>query len=139
MEINTRFFGEIEVDEKSIIYFHDGIPGFEEHKKFAILDLEDYKNLKCLQSLLDHHICLLMISPWDYINDYEVQLSDNEIDELKIEKEQDVVIYNIIKIADNKITANLLAPIIININNNNGKQIILSDSKFSIRQEISCL
>jgi flagellar assembly factor FliW len=138
MKIGTRFFGEIEIDEKSILKFHDGIPGSEEHKEFVMLDIEDYKNLKCLQSILDYQICLLMISPWNYISDYEVQLSDNEIDTLKIQMEQDVAVYNIIKVTDNKVTANLLAPVVINVKNNNGKQIILSNSKYSIRQEISC-
>jgi flagellar assembly factor FliW len=81
----------------------------------------------------------LIVSPWNYIGDYEIQLSDNEIGELEIKKEQDVVVYNIIKITENSITANLLAPVIINVINNRAKQIILSDSKYSIRQEISCL
>lgn len=139
MKIKTRFFGEIDIDEKSIINFREGLPGFEEHKEFAILDIEDNKNLKCLQSLLEPGICLLMISPWEYVPDYEVQLSDDEIDFLQIQMEEDVAVYNIIKVTDNKVTANLLAPIVINVKSNNAKQIILSDNKYSIRQEIPCL
>ncbi|TDT50621.1 flagellar assembly protein FliW [Fonticella tunisiensis] len=139
MKIGTRFFGEIEIDEKEIIKFKYGIPGFEHLKEFVILNLEDNPNLKCLQSVEEKSICLMMISPWTYFKDYEIKLSDNEVEELEIEKERDVLIYNIITVRGDKITANLLAPIVINIINNKGKQIILSDSKYSIRQEIPCL
>lgn len=137
MKINTKFFGEIELDDNQIISFKRGIPGFEDEKVFALLDIED-SNFKCLQSLKERDVCLLLISPWDYVKDYEIELSDEEIKELELNSHEQVMVYNVITIRENKITANFLAPIIINIINNNGKQIILSNSKYSIRQEIKC-
>jgi flagellar assembly factor FliW len=139
MKIQTKFFGEIEIDTNSIINFEHGIPGFEDLNNFVLLDIEDNDNLKLLQSIEEIQICLLMISPWEYFKDYEIQLSDEEINELQIKNEHDVVIYNIIKNNDGKITANLLAPVVINVINNRAKQIILSESKYNIRQEIPCL
>lgn len=139
MKIQTKFFGQIEIDTNSIINFEHGIPGFEDLKEYILLGIDDNENLKCLQSIKEIHVCLLMISPWMYFKDYEIQLSDEEINELKIKNEHDVAIYNIIKNNDDKITVNLLAPVVINVINNRAMQIILSESKYNIRQEIPCL
>lgn len=139
MKIETRFFGEVEIEEKSIITFEKGIPGLEHLQKFIILDLEDNQNIKCLQSLEEASICLLITTPWTYFKDYEIQLSDEEISELDLISEADASVYNVITVRGDKITANLMAPVVINVINNKGRQIILSESKYSIRQEISCL
>jgi len=139
MRINTRFFGEIDIDENVIMEFNKGIPGFEELTKFALLDIEDNQSLKCLQSIEESSVCLMAITPWQYFKDYEIKLSDEEIEQLEIENQDEVSVYNIITVRQDKITANLVAPIIINVIKNKGIQIILSDTQYKIRQEIPCL
>lgn len=139
MKIQSKFFGEVEIKASQIISFENGIPGFEEYNKFVLLNFEDTENLKCLQSLDDSNICLVMISPWNYFKDYEIELSADDLKELVIQNEQDVAVYNVITTREERITTNLVAPIVINVLNNIGKQIILSNTKYSIRQEITCL
>lgn len=138
MKISTKFFEEVEIDENLIINFENGIPGFEDLKEYVVLDIED-RNFKCLQSVKEKDICLLIISPWDYFKDYEINLSNNETNELEIKDEKEVMVYNIITVREGKITVNLVAPIVINILNNKAKQIVLSNSKYSIREGIECL
>lgn len=137
MNIETRLFREIEINDKNILTFNEGIPGFENFNKYVILDIED-SNLKCLQSVENKDVCLILINPFDYFLDYEIKLSTDDINKLKISKEQDVSVYNVLNIKNEKITANLLAPIVINAINNLGMQIILQESNYSIRQEIKC-
>lgn len=137
MKIETRLFGEVEIDETSIIIFEKGIPGFEGSLKFALLDIED-SIMKCLQSIEDKNMCLIVINPFDYIKDYEINLSADEIKRLQITKEEDVLIFNILNIKEDKVTANMLAPIVVNVIKKLGVQIILQDSNYSIRQEIKC-
>ncbi|SKA86163.1 flagellar assembly factor FliW [Caloramator quimbayensis] len=139
MIVNTKFFDDIEIDEKEIIYFKDGIPGFEEYKRYVILNIDDKCNLKCLQSVDERDVCLIVINPFEYFLDFEIELSDEEILNLEIENESDVIVYSVLTIRDDKITANLLAPIIINVLKMKGKQIILTNRNYSIRQEIKCL
>lgn len=139
MKIKTKFFGEIEIEENKIVNFKEGIPGFEKLKKFVVLNMEENDTLKCLNSTEDGQICLLLISPWDYFKEYEFELTDNDEKELEINSPEDIVVYNVLTIRENRITANLLSPIVINVLKNKGKQIILSNSKYSIRQEIKCL
>lgn len=138
MRIGTKFFGEIDADEKDIINFSEGIPGFEELKSFIVLSIDEKSDLKCLQSTDNKDVCLILIAPWNYFCDYEIELSDEELNKLGIKKQEDVVVYNVITIRKDKITANLTAPIVINTLNMKGKQIILSNSKYNLRQEIKC-
>lgn len=139
MNISTKFFGVIEIKEKDIINFPCAIPGFDKLTKFLILSIEDNKNIKCLQSIEDVNICLLIISPWEYFNDYNIELSEDEIHELNLNNEEDALVYNIVTVRDDKITANMAAPLIINVIKGAGKQIILSNTNYKVRQEIPCL
>lgn len=138
MIISTKFFDDININENDILTFNEGIPGLEEYKKFIVINIEDSK-LKCLQCIDEKNIALLIINPWDFFNDYEIQLSDEEIKQLEIKSHDDVLVFNIVSVRENKVTANLLAPIVVNIKNKNAKQIILNENKYSIRQEIPCL
>ncbi|SEF99813.1 flagellar assembly factor FliW [Caloramator fervidus] len=138
MMVDTKFFGQVEINEDEILYFEKGIPGLEEYKRYVIIKVED-SNLYCLQSIDEKNIALLTIIPWDYFKDYEIELSCEEMKELGINSYEDVMVYNIVTVREDKITANLLAPIVLNIKNNKAKQIILNDKKYSLRQEIKCL
>ncbi|MBZ4663104.1 MAG: flagellar assembly protein FliW [Caloramator sp.] len=137
MQISTKFFGDLNINNNDIIHFEDGIPGLEEYKNYVILNIED-SNIKCLQNIDEKEICLLLINPWDYFKDYEIELSNEEINLLGINSYEDVLVFNVMTIRDDKITVNLLAPIVINVNNNKAKQVILNEKKYSIRQEIPC-
>lgn len=137
MNINTRLFGEITIDESSIIKFENGIPGFDNYKDYVLLNIED-STMKALQSIEEKDVCLMVINPFEYFKEYEIELSDEEAKELEIDRPEDTLVYNVINIKKDKITVNLAAPIVTNIIKKLGKQIILSDNKYSIRQEIKC-
>jgi flagellar assembly factor FliW len=139
MIIETKFLETIEVNEQQIIKFNFGVPGFEEYKRFVILDIDGSQELKYLQSVDEKNICLLIITPWKHFADYEIELSNDEIKELEITSHEDVLVYNILTVREDKITANLVAPIVINVLKSQAKQIILPNTKYSIRQEIPCL
>lgn len=139
MKIQTKFFEEVEIDDKSIIKFEQGIPGFENLTKFTIFNIEDQPVLKCLQSIENKDICLLIASPWDYFKDYEIQIPDEELNKLNILSDADICVYSVIRVHENSLTANLIAPLVINIKENMGKQIILSNTEYNVRQEIICL
>ena len=138
MIVKTKFFGDIEIDNNLIIKFENGIPGFDTLKEYAIIDVED-RNYKCIQSLDSLETCLLVISPWDYFEKYEIDLLDEDVDELDIKDQSEALVFSILTAREGKITTNLVAPIVINIRTRKAKQIILTNSKYSIREEIKCL
>lgn len=139
MNIQTKFFDEITIDENQIIEFKNGIPGLEEYKKYVVINFDENSKVKCLQSVEDKEICLIITNPFEYFNDYEIQLSDEETYELQISSQEDIAVFSVVTIKNDKVTTNLIAPIILNVIKNRGMQIILSNSKYNIRQEIACL
>lgn len=120
------------------IIFEKGIPGFEEYKYFRISDIEGNKNLKMITSKDDLNIGFVCISPFEVKKDYEINLSDEIINELNIGKPEEVLVLNIITLGKTleSSTVNLKAPIIINIKNNKGKQLILQDDKYKIKEPL---
>ncbi|MEG0642048.1 MAG: flagellar assembly protein FliW [Clostridium sp.] len=138
MKLKTKFFDEIEINENTILNFQNGIPGFEGYKQYALLDFEE-KKIKCLQCIDNVNICLILISPWDYNDTYEINISDDEINNLDIKDQKQVLVFNIVTVRENKITANFVAPIIINVLNNKAMQIVLNNNNYNIREVIECL
>lgn len=139
MKITTKNFGEIEIQEENIITFKDGIPAFEDNKKFAIIDNPgDDIPFKWLQSLDDSNLAFIIVNPFIFRPDYEFDIPKPVLEKLQIEAKEDISVYSIVVIpADmTKMTANLSGPIIINIKTNLGKQIILEDNRYTTKHHI---
>jgi len=138
MVIKSKFFGEIEIEEKDIFTFPEGIPGFTDMHDFAIINDVGNEYISYLQSLKDERICFIMMPPVLAERDYDIELSDSTVKKLDIRKPEDVKLYAILTVAESfsNTTANLKAPIVVNCANNKGIQEILDDERYSIRHRI---
>ena len=138
MKFISKVHGEMQYEENNIITFNKGIPGFNELKKFILLDLEEYEPFKLLQSLENDEISLIVTSPYEFFNDYEIKLSEETIKNLKIESPEQVMILTTVTLNSDvkKITTNLQGPIVINTSNNFGEQIILDNSKYKVKSPL---
>jgi len=137
-KIVTRF-GELEVDEKSIIHFEEGIPGFEDFRDFIIVERQESEPIKWLVCIDEPEITLPIINPWLVRVDYDVKIDEGTVEMLEIESEKDVLIVCVVVIPrDNPkdMTINLLSPIVINIKNNKARQIVMEESKYKIRHKV---
>lgn len=120
------------------ILFEKGIPGFENYRYFNVNIVEGNKKIYNIVSKEDSNIGFISISPFDIKKDYEIDLDDQFIKELDIKDEKDVLVLCLITLGKSlkDSTANLKAPIIINIKNNRGKQLILQDDKYKIKEPL---
>ena len=120
------------------ILFEKGIPGFENYRYFNVNIVEGNKKIYNIVSKEDSNIGFMSISPFDIKKDYEIDLDDQFIKELDIKNEKDVLVLCLITLGKSlkDSTANLKAPIIINIKNNRGKQLILQDDKYKIKEPL---
>ena len=120
------------------VYFEDGIPGLDEYKSYEIKDVEGSDKFKTMISVEEPNVGFVVISPFYVNKDYEINLNGEIIKSLQIEDPKDVLVLNLITLGKTleKSTVNLKAPVIINIKNNKGKQFILQDDKYSIRQPL---
>lgn len=138
MTIQTNV-GEIQIEEKDIVIFKQGIPGFEFLKNFAIIALEDTKPIQWLVSLEDKEVSLPVIDPWLVRYDYHLDIPKNIVDYLKISNQEKVFILVVVRIPNSKpeaMTVNLAAPVIINLDNNQGLQYIPEQSEYKLRHSL---
>lgn len=137
MLLHTSTFGELDVQEEKIIIFKDGIPGFEELKRYVIIILEQTRPFMWLQAV-DEDMSLPVLSPFDLDNSYSPIVDDSVLSELKIEREEDllVLVVSVIPQEVTKMTANMAAPILINTTCGYGRQVLSEGSDYQIRQPI---
>lgn len=135
MKIKTTRFGELEVDKKDIIEFTEGLLGFENLKKFFIVDPGDQTLILWLQSTDDAATAFPIIEPKIFQPNYMVKLLPVELNSLALENLNNASVYTVLTIPQNvtEMSANLKAPIIINNKTKMARQIVLQDSKLEVR------
>lgn len=135
MKITTTRFGELEVDKKDIIEFTEGLLGFENLKKFFIVDPGDQTLILWLQSTDDAATAFPIIEPKIFQPNYMVKLLPVELNSLALENLQNASVYTVLTIPQNvtEMSANLKAPVIINNKTKMARQIVLQDSKLEVR------
>lgn len=138
MKFISKINGEMQYKENNIIIFKKGIPGFNGLKKFILVDLQEYEPFKLLQSFEDSEISLIVTSPFEFFHDYEIKLSEETINNLKIDSPEQVMILTTVTLNSDvkKITTNLQGPIVINTSNNIGEQIILDNPKYKVKSPL---
>ncbi|MEF7493575.1 flagellar assembly protein FliW [Lysinibacillus sphaericus] len=131
MKIATKFLGEVEIIEQDILTFEHGLLGLEEERKFILLPIDADLPLAILQSVDRPEIGFVVAYPFAFKKDYSFDISEEDLEQLHLEKEENVLTYSIVTMKDTfqDSTINLLAPLIINMEKKYGKQIVLQDSK----------
>lgn len=139
MLLNTKHFGGIEIDEKGIITFDEGLPGFEVSKKYTILcQTKEESPFRWLQSVDNPDLAFVIVDPFFIRKDYDINIGEEIVSSLGIENEKDIAVYSIVVIPEDatKMSMNLKAPIIINTKSNKGAQVVLDTEKYSVRHYI---
>jgi len=128
IKVETRDFGPIDVDEKDVYDFPNGLYAFEDEKKFALLSpLGEGVYPMWLQSVNDPSLCFIVFNPVLIDGGFTVSLADNERSLLGLSSDADAKALVIAKVpADYKhTTVNMKSPIIVNNANNKAIQVIL--------------
>ncbi|WP_174728864.1 flagellar assembly protein FliW [Mesobacillus harenae] len=138
MKLQTKYHSEIEIDEKDILTFEKGLPGFSDEKKFIVLPLTEEQIYFSLQSLTTPQLAFIVANPFVFFKSYDFKLEDGVVEELAIESDQDVQVYSVLTVEDpfSKTTANLQAPVIVNMKNKRAKQVILHGETYKTKHPI---
>ena len=134
---STRF-GDLEIDEKDIIKFPNGLPGFPEEQEFILLPYQENSPFVFLQAVHEAHLAFLLTDPFAFFTDYEFKLEDNLVQDLELSTENLPQIFTIVTVPEDveKMTANLLAPVIINTQTRQGIQIVLEDVSYTTKHRL---
>nr|WP_315102097.1 flagellar assembly protein FliW [uncultured Catonella sp.] len=142
MLVQTRFFGEADIDEDKILTFDNGIIGFEDMKRWTIIyDIEKGSDgpISWFQSLDFAGLALPIINPYSVTAKYEPIVEDELLKSLGEFKDEELVTFLTITIPSedpSKTTANFRAPLLINPNNRKGVQIIVNNEDYPIKFSI---
>jgi len=139
MIIDTKHFGEIEINEENILNFEEGIPGFEDVHRFGIIYSEDPESPFCwIQAIEKQELAFPLVDPFAIKKDYDFELKDEYANSLGIESPEQVAVFAIVVVPEdiNKMSMNLKAPIIVNTNNKKAAQTIIDSDKYTVRHFI---
>ncbi len=128
--VSTRF-GDLEVEEGSLLTFPSGILGFPDQTRYVILDHDTDAPFKWLQCVDQPNLAFVIIDPALFKPDYRVQLAVEALAEIQAAPDgQDLTIAVILTIPSHdpsRITGNLRGPLVMNPRSRLCKQVVLAD------------
>ena len=139
MQIKSKLFGDIEIQDDKIITFEKGLMGFEELKKYALVfdsDKPTPNKIMWLQSAEISDLAFPVIDPTIIMGEYNPVVEDEWLAPIgEYDTEEDLLVLSILTVPSDisKMTANVKAPLIINGNTNKGCQIIANNDEYSVR------
>lgn len=135
MIIKTGRFGQLNVSEEEIISIPAGILGFPEQHQFCLVDPGDDVLIIWLQSIEQPELAFPILEPKIFKPDYTARLSAAELRELKLDNINQSAVFSILTIGEDisLMTANLKAPLVINLREKVAKQVVLQENEYSIK------
>jgi flagellar assembly factor FliW len=135
--VQTQYFGVISYEPDSALEFPRGLPGFEERHRFVALRFADSQPLVFLQSLEDPGVCFITLPVLVVDPRYRLGISNEDRDLVGLPLArplrigEDVLCLAVIAIRETGPTANLLAPVVVNLHNQKAVQAVDPESGYS--------
>lgn len=133
MLIETTRFGPVEIDESRIIRFRDGILGFPDRQRFALIQTSNDPVFFWLQSVDDPTLAFVVCDPLVFLPDYQAAVREDDVASLDLSDIDDVQVFVIVNKHDGCLTANLLGPLVVGAKSLLARQLVLSDKRYTTR------
>ena len=139
MEIETTRFGKLSVEDERMITFPNGLLGFPDHTRFALIQTGEENYFFWLQSIDEPNLAFVVTDPTIFFKDYQVPVREETWQDLQLADETDVQCFVICNKVGEWLTGNLLGPIVVNSQNRVAQQIVLTEKKWTTRQPLMML
>ncbi|MEW6522469.1 MAG: flagellar assembly protein FliW [Bacillota bacterium] len=138
MMVETTRFGTLEVLPGHVLTFPEGLLGFEDCHRFVLIEKGGSKFFRWLQSLDRPELAFVVVDPRRAVPGYEPVVTRWELDSVKLRSAAGAVLLAIVVVPPDvrKMTANLQAPIIVNPETMEARQVISTGPDHVIRQPI---
>jgi flagellar assembly factor FliW len=140
--MQTKNFGTLTYEPDSELEFPHGLPGFDERKRFVAVRFVESDPLVYLQSLEDPALCFITMPVLSVDPAYRLKVSSEDLGEIGLSPARqpkigdEVFCLTVLSIRETGPTANLLAPIVINLKTRRAVQAIAEDSGYSHQYEL---
>ena len=136
MKIGTSRFGELDVDEGRLITFEKGILGFPNQTRYALIQTGRESGFYWLQAVERSELAFVVCDPRLFISDYQLSLKADDLAQLALGDVDEAQIFVIVNKVDRMLTGNLQGPLVINVQTRQGRQLVLSDRRYTTRQPL---
>jgi flagellar assembly factor FliW len=138
LTVRSDLLGELHVRSSETMYFANGMLGFPECRRFALLRA-DHDGLFWLQSLEYSTLVFLLVDPFVAVTGYSIDVAPSQLADLGAYRPADIALLSVVTlpaVAGDAATANLQGPIAINFASHAAKQLVLSETDFGVRVAI---
>ena len=137
MQITTKVFGEITVDDDKLIYFPKGIIGFPDLKDFALIHDEEKgsDSIHWLQAIQEPAFAMPVMDPLLVCSDYNPEADDELLNNLGEIKPDDLLVLVTVTVPSDltQMSVNLKGPIVINAGERKAIQVIAEGDTYQVK------
>ena len=138
MKIHTTRFASIEIEPDDILFFRNGLLGFEDCRHWVLLADAGNAAVAWLQSMQHSDIALPVVSPRRFVEDYQVRLEPKDVESLQLSSVEQAYVLGVVSRDEDTLTLNLRAPLVINLDRRIGCQVVTVDPQ-PMRYELTTL
>ena len=136
MIIETSRFGPLEVDETRLITFERGILGFPDTTQYALMQTGEQSAFYWLQAVDREDLAFVVCDPRLFVPEYRVPVKTEELAPIGVTDPDRAQVFIIVNKMEDLLTGNLQGPLVVNVDTRQGRQLVLSDKKFSTRHPL---
>jgi len=134
MEIETKDFGILKIEEESVLHFPEGLFAFEDVTEYVILKKEGRPQL-WLQSVRGKDPRFILFDPSVILPEYRPKIPEGYLRNIRLQKGEPFGLFVVAVVPQDyaQTTVNLKSPVLINFSKRLGAQIILEEGDYPIR------
>lgn len=123
----TSRFGTVSISNSDLLHFPQGLVGFEDCRRWVLLGDSGNPAVGWLQSTDEKELALAVISPRRFVPDYRFHVNRHQLETIELEDLDRAFVLVVVAKTDSELTANLKAPVIINLDRRLGCQCVVAD------------
>jgi len=139
MEVKTTRFGTVEIAEDRVITFPKGLLGFQQNHRYCLLQPNDDACFFWLQSVEDPSLAFVVTDPCQFFPEYTVPIRSDQMEELGLRSLDDSQVFVIVNKIGATLTGNLQGPLVVNVSERVGEQLVLAEKRWTTRHELLSL
>ena len=133
MVIQTSRFGGIDVDAQRFLHFPKGLLGFPDDREFALIQTGENSAFYWMQSVSRPDLAFVVCDPRLFVNDFKLAIKPDDLTSIGLTDAEGSQVFVVVNKVDETLTGNLQGPLVINVGTRIGRQLVLSDKRYSTR------
>ncbi len=136
MIIETSRFGGIDVDDQRFLNFPKGLLGFPDDREYALIQTGENSAFYWMQAVHRPELAFVVCDPRLFVPDYRIGIKNDDLAQIGLSDTGGSQVFVVVNKIDDMLTGNLQGPLVINVATRVGKQLVLSDKRYSTRHPL---